>query len=288
MNGRSAERAARVLELLGAHAKPLPAMMISRELAMPRSTTYHLLNVLRQRGFVSYQEETRRWGIGAKAVEIATQAPSIGQAVAVMEAFDRASDRLSLEEVADRSRLSRPATARTLAQLQEHGLIAGSDGRYWLGLRLATMAARIAPVDQLRTVARPLLTDLRDETGETANLLVRDGTSVIYLDQVESRHTLRHSGWTGLQIPVEGTASGAALRGATAPQVVRDAIEPGVTAIACRVVWPLLVTAVGITGPTARLDAEKVLSCCGAVARVAEALSEQLADAKALRPLASA
>jgi DNA-binding IclR family transcriptional regulator len=58
------------------------------------------------------------------------------------------------------------------------------------------MAARIAPVDQLRTVARPLLTDLRDETGETANLLVRGGTSVIYLDEVESRHTLRHSGCT--------------------------------------------------------------------------------------------
>jgi hypothetical protein len=64
-------------------------------------------------------------------------------------------------------------------------------------------------------------------------------------------------------------ASGAALRGATEPQVVRDAIEPGVTAIACRVVWPLLVTAVGITGPSVRLDTETALSCCGAVARVA-------------------
>jgi DNA-binding IclR family transcriptional regulator len=253
-------------------------MMIARELAMPRSTTYHLLNVLRQRGFVSYHEETRRWSIGDKAIEIAAHVPSIGQGMAVLEAFDRASEYLTLEEVAERSRLTLPAAARAIADLQTHGLVSGVDGRYRLGMRLATLAARIAPVDRLRTVARPLLVELRDETGETANLLVRDGANAVYLDQIESRHALRHSGWVGLQVPLRGTAAGVAMRDGKGPELVRDAVEPGVTAIACFVPWNVLVAAIGITGPSTRLGSTAAARAKRAVGARAAALSSELAS----------
>jgi DNA-binding IclR family transcriptional regulator len=258
-------------------------MMISRELDMPRSTTYHLLNVLRQRGFVAYHDETRRWGIGAKAVEIAAQAPSLSQGVMALESFGRASESLTLEEVAQRSGLSASVTGRVLAQLQTHGLVTASNGRFALGLRLAVLAARIGPVDQLRTTARPFLIALRDETGETANLLVRDGNKAVYLEQIESRHTLRHAGWVGLQVPLKGTAAGAAMERADGAEVVRDGVEPGVTAIAFPVQWPMLVAAIGITGPTTRLDARAIARAKKTVARTAQALSKELADAEPRR-----
>ena len=278
MNGRSAERAARVLELLSAHPGPLPATMISRELVLPRSSTYHLLNVLRSRGFVAYQPDVRAWNIGAKAAELASDSPTLHQAFEILEAFDRASEHLTLEEVSTRTGYSSQMVARALAQLQAEGLVVAVAGVYSLGLRLAALAARIGPVDRLRTVAQPNLVELRDLSHETANLLVRDGDKAVYLDQVESRHALRHAGWAGRRVPLIGSAAGTALRGKAGPQIVRDGVEAGVTAIACSL-GPsfMLPAAIGITGPSARLtDNKRIKECCRLVEDTASRIAAAL------------
>ncbi|EAP98295.1 transcriptional regulator, IclR family protein [Janibacter sp. HTCC2649] len=65
-----AENALDVLELLGRRGEPLPAATIARELGLPRSSTYHLLSVLRDRGYVSHLEGERRYGLGVAAYEL--------------------------------------------------------------------------------------------------------------------------------------------------------------------------------------------------------------------------
>ena len=59
-----------MLRLLARHAEPLPAATIARELGLPRSSTYHLLAVLREAGFVSHLGDDRRWGLGVAAYEL--------------------------------------------------------------------------------------------------------------------------------------------------------------------------------------------------------------------------
>ena len=59
-----------VLELLARRGEPLPAATIARELGLPRSSTYHLLGVLRDRGYVSHLEGERRYGLGVAAYEL--------------------------------------------------------------------------------------------------------------------------------------------------------------------------------------------------------------------------
>src|SRR5204862_5228956 len=59
-----------LLTLLARHTEPLPAGSIARELGLPRSTTYHLLAVLRDAGFVTHLEEERRYGLGVAAFEL--------------------------------------------------------------------------------------------------------------------------------------------------------------------------------------------------------------------------
>lgn len=56
--------------LLARHATPLPAAAIARELGLPRSSTYHLLSVLVERGFVLHLPEERRFGLGVAAFEL--------------------------------------------------------------------------------------------------------------------------------------------------------------------------------------------------------------------------
>jgi DNA-binding IclR family transcriptional regulator len=66
-NVPAAAQALDVLELLARHVSPLPAAAIGRDLGLPRSTTYHLLAALRERGFVVHLPDERRWGLGVAA-----------------------------------------------------------------------------------------------------------------------------------------------------------------------------------------------------------------------------
>ena len=69
-NAPAAAAALEVLSLLARHTEPLPAGSISRALGLPRSTTYHLLTVLREQGFVTHLPEERRYGLGVAAFEL--------------------------------------------------------------------------------------------------------------------------------------------------------------------------------------------------------------------------
>lgn len=70
VNAPSASHALDVLELLARRGEPLPAATVARELGLPRSSTYHLLGVLRDRGYVSHLEGERRYGLGVAAYEL--------------------------------------------------------------------------------------------------------------------------------------------------------------------------------------------------------------------------
>jgi DNA-binding IclR family transcriptional regulator len=63
-------QALRALVLLGRQAAPIPAGAIARELELPRSTTYRLLSVLVEQGFVVHIPDERRYGLGVAAFEL--------------------------------------------------------------------------------------------------------------------------------------------------------------------------------------------------------------------------
>ncbi len=62
----------RILRYLSRQPRPVPASAIARDLALPRSTTYHLLNELIAAGFVVHLADDRRYGLGVSAYEIGT------------------------------------------------------------------------------------------------------------------------------------------------------------------------------------------------------------------------
>ncbi len=69
-NAPAASHALQLLKLLARHPSPLPASAIARDLGLPRSSTYHLLKVLRDEGFVVHLPEARRYGLGVAAFEL--------------------------------------------------------------------------------------------------------------------------------------------------------------------------------------------------------------------------
>lgn len=61
-----------ILQYLAAQRGPVPAAGIAAALDLPRSSVYRLLGVLEEAGFALHYPESRRWGLGVSAFELAS------------------------------------------------------------------------------------------------------------------------------------------------------------------------------------------------------------------------
>jgi DNA-binding IclR family transcriptional regulator len=68
----AADQVLTILSYLGQRVRPVAAATIARDLDLPRSTTYHLLNALQQKGFVVHVPEDRSFALGVAAYELGT------------------------------------------------------------------------------------------------------------------------------------------------------------------------------------------------------------------------
>lgn len=59
-----------VLQALGRAGQPMTAQAIAQRLAIPRSSTYQLLEILESQGFVVHFPEEKRWSLGIAAFEL--------------------------------------------------------------------------------------------------------------------------------------------------------------------------------------------------------------------------
>ncbi|MDQ2852588.1 MAG: IclR family transcriptional regulator [Actinomycetota bacterium] len=119
----------------------------------------------------------------------------------------------SLGDLAQQLSLSKSTVLRLLAPLVETGFVVRDDRAmvYRLGPRNAQLGqAYLAHLD-LRGVARPALTALVDQTGETAHLVIADLPDVIYIDKVDSPHSVRMHSRIGHRMPAYCTAVGKAI-----------------------------------------------------------------------------
>ncbi|MGY2701380.1 MULTISPECIES: IclR family transcriptional regulator [unclassified Nocardioides] len=66
----AATRALRVLRFLAGQPDPVPLDRIMRACELPRSTTYHLLHVMEEEGFVVHLADEHRFGLGPAAFEL--------------------------------------------------------------------------------------------------------------------------------------------------------------------------------------------------------------------------
>jgi DNA-binding IclR family transcriptional regulator len=119
---------------------------------------------------------------------------------------------LSLAGLVEATGLSRPTAHRLAAALEAHRLV-GRDGagRYRLGLRLLGWAGAVSTELGLVEAARPVLAALRDETGESAQLFVRDGDSRLCIAASERPAGLRDTVPVGAVLPIDRGSGGKVL-----------------------------------------------------------------------------
>lgn len=67
----AADQTLRILTMMSRARGPLAASVIAKSLGIPRSTVYQLLDTLQVNGFVVHVPESRTWGLGTAAFELA-------------------------------------------------------------------------------------------------------------------------------------------------------------------------------------------------------------------------
>jgi DNA-binding IclR family transcriptional regulator len=191
----------------------------------------------------------------------------------------------ALTELADDAALPKSTASRLLGALERQGLIQqrGRRGSFEPGPVLRRYAHR----GQLAELAQPHLEALSEASGETINLAVPTPLGVEHLAQVESRHFLGTGQWVGRRVPYHCTAVGKVLIafGGTEPgalepltpativdpdqlateiarvrrdgcAVAIDELEVGLSSVAAPVADGI--AALSISGPTLRLDAQRM------------------------------
>lgn len=135
---------------------------------------------------------------------------SLDRAFALLEHMADAGGAVALSELAARSGLPLPTIHRIVRTLVASGYVRQLPSRrYALGPRLIGLGD--AASRMLGEWARPQLTDLVDQAGETANLAMLDGDAVVYVAQVPSRHSMRMFTEVGRRVPVHCTGVGKVL-----------------------------------------------------------------------------
>ena len=280
---KASSRTLDILEYVGQQGYPVTATQIGEACGIPRTSLYKLLHVLAERGYLMDLPDDAGWTPGRRLLDLRSDSLLFVHGMLVLETLEQGGGRMSPEDLAAATGLPLELVARLLVALAEHGLVmAGFDGTVGLGLRFVSMASRVGWAERLQLTARPILARLRDESGETASLIVEDAGQALYLDQVESHFNLRCRGWVGRRVPLEGTSVGAAFTetGGSGAHVVEDAVEPGVTAVSAAVKGMVPRAGVNVIGPSWRLQERGVDAICelvcAAVAELREAYEATL------------
>src|SRR5262245_17378257 len=94
----------------------------------------------------------------------------IGKALDLLEALESDGEP-TLTELSARSGIPKPTALRILANLEARDYIhRDAHGRYRLGLRLLQLGTHVTDRIDLRTLALPVMEQLRDASNETVNL----------------------------------------------------------------------------------------------------------------------
>jgi IclR family acetate operon transcriptional repressor len=149
---------------------------------------------------------------------------SLNRAFALLEHMAAAGGDVALSELATRSGLPLPTIHRIMRTLVGSGYVRQLPSRrYALGPRLIGLGD--AASRMLGEWARPHLAELVDQVGETANMAVLDGDTVVYVAQVPSRHSMRMFTEVGRRVPVHCTGVGKALLAQLPPARVQAVLD---------------------------------------------------------------
>jgi len=225
----------------------------------------------------------------------------IDKASAILDALEHGP--ATLADLVESTHLARPTVHRIAVALEHHHLVGrDASGAFVLGNRFNQLAASVGE-DRLVSAAQPVLTVLRDRTGESSQLYRRHGVVRICMAAADRPVGLRDSIPVGTIMTMQAGSAAQVLLAWAEPEAMHAALagarftasdlehvrehgyaesagerESGVSSVSAPV-WGTagtVIAAVSISGPIERLTAHPAAAHAHAVVDAAQQLSEVL------------
>ena len=183
----------------------------------------------------------------------------VDKAVSVLRALER-SGPAGLAELQAATGLPRATAHRLAVALEQHGLVRrDADGRFRLGLGLVGLGRAAAEGFPLAELARPALTALRDDTGESVQLFVHEDGGRRCVVSLQSAHGLRWIVPEGALLPMRVGSAGRVLSGELGSAGWVESVEerePGVASVSAPITDAsgAVVAAISVSGPVERVS----------------------------------
>jgi len=155
----------------------------------------------------------RRGRTPSKPGVVTGQVQSLTRGLSLLEALARAEGGLTLTDLAQRVQLAPSTAHRLLATLEKMGYVyqGGEMGRWYIGLQAFAVGTSFLANRDFVAQSHPYMRRLMEQSGETANLGIIDGTEAVFIDQVQCREMMRTIVKLGSRVPLHASGVGKAI-----------------------------------------------------------------------------
>ena len=138
---------------------------------------------------------------------------SVTNALRVLKAFSSTKREWGVSDLARHLDIGKSTVHRLLSTLVEERMLEqdAETSRYRLGLAMFDLAAAVPTQLDLHEAVLSPMTELRNRSGETVQVAVLDGRQVVYVERLDSPHTLRMFLEIGRRNHAHSTGTGKAL-----------------------------------------------------------------------------
>lgn len=148
--------------------------------------------------------------------------PGLERGLRILQRFDREQTRLTAPEMAKALRIPRSTVFRLLQTLERLGFLEREDKAYRLGPAVLRLGFEYLASLEITDLGRPSVEALRDDTGFSAQLVIRDGREVVVVLKAAASSAFASSVNVGTRFPAHATTLGRVLMCDLAERDLRD------------------------------------------------------------------
>ncbi len=152
---------------------------------------------------------------------------TLAKGLKMLEAVAHSDGPRGVSELGRALGLTRSNAHRLLQTLSALGYVRhdAALGQYEATLRLFELGSAVVSRRDIRTVAQPLMQELRQRVDENVILSVRDGSEIVVLDRIEGTRTLRTYTPLGSRNPMHSTSAGKLLLAYASEDVLNEVMQ---------------------------------------------------------------
>ena len=137
---------------------------------------------------------------------------AVDRAFAILRTVSHYPDGVGVTQLAGELSLAKSTISRLLTTMEHWEVVERTpENKFRIGQEAARWLGHVPASRSLRSLIRPILTQISAETEEAVALCLREGYQVVYLDHVQSNQDIQVRDWSGERLPLHVTSSGKVL-----------------------------------------------------------------------------